>query len=86
MEIEKKTTKEYFDLIKTGKKKFDVRLADWECREGDILILKEWDPKNKTYTGREIRKKVGFVLKTKNLNFFDKKNIDKYGFQVISLD
>jgi ASC-1-like (ASCH) protein len=86
MEIEKKATKEYFQLIKSGKKKFDVRLADWECKKGDTLILKEWDSKKKEYTKREIRKKVGFVLKTKDLNFFSNSDIEKYGFQVISLE
>ncbi len=29
--------------------------------EGDILLLKEWDPKTKAYTGRELERKVGYV-------------------------
>lgn len=45
--IKKKVWPKYFEAIKMGKKNYELRLADWECKEGDILILKEWDPKNK---------------------------------------
>ena len=83
--IEKKATPEYFELIKSGKKNFEVRLADWECKEGDTLVLREWDPKTKSYTGREIEKRVGFVLKTKDLDSFSEEEIKKYGYQIIGL-
>jgi len=85
MKIEKKTTPEFFKEIKSGKKTFDVRLADWKCKTGDVLILREWDPKKKVYTGRVLEKKVGYILKTKDLKFFSEKDIKKYGFQVIAL-
>ncbi|HJX59374.1 hypothetical protein A2V61_03805 [Candidatus Woesebacteria bacterium RBG_19FT_COMBO_47_8] len=85
MKIEKKTTPEFFKEIKSGKKTFEVRLADWKCKEGDVLVLREWDPKNKVYTGRVLEKRVGYVLKTKDLKFFSEKDIKKYGFQVIAL-
>jgi len=55
MIIKKKIWPEYFQLIKNGKKTFELRLADWECNEGDVLILQEWSPETKDYTGcREI--------------------------------
>ncbi len=81
--IEKKTWPEMFEAVRSGKKTFDLRLADWECKEGDILILREWDPKTKKYTGRVLEKKVTFMFKTKGIKFFSKKEIEKYGFQVI---
>lgn len=84
-EIRKKITKEYFEKIISGKKNFEVRLADWECKEGDILILEEIDDK-RNYTGRKIEKKVKYVAKTKNFKFFKQEDIDKYGFQVIGFD
>lgn len=85
MLIEKKTWPEYFKLIKSGKKNFEVRLADFRCKPGDILILREWDPKTKKYTGRNLKRKVRFVLKTKVAEkFYRKKDIKKYGLQVIS--
>ena len=45
--IKKKTWPEYFEAILSGKKKFDMRLADFDIQEGDTLLLEEWDPKNK---------------------------------------
>jgi len=83
MEIKKKTWSLYFQKVLEGKKTFDLRLADWKCKEGDILILQEWDPETKKYTGRELRKEVTYVLKTKNVNFFSKEDVKNYGYQVI---
>jgi len=84
-EIHKKATPEYFEQVLAGRKTFDMRLADWECAEGDILVLDEIDNATKQLTGRSIRKKVGFVLKTKNLDLFPESDVEQYGYQVISL-
>ncbi len=75
--IKKKIWPEYFKLVKSGKKKFELRVADFKLKEGDILILEEWDPKKKEYTGRIIRKKVRFILKFKLDDFNQKKEIEK---------
>ena len=83
MKIEKKVWPKYFQDILDGKKNFEVRLNDFECKEGDILFLKEWDPKTKTYTGRILEKKVNTVIKLNDLNFWSKSEIDKYGYQII---
>lgn len=48
MEIKKKVWPEYFQLILNGTKKFEQRLADFDIKEGDILILEEYDPETKT--------------------------------------
>ena len=86
MKIEKKVWPKYFQAIIEGKKNYELRLADWKCKEGDTLILKEWNPKTKNYTGREITKKVKYVVKFKIDNlFWPKEDIEKYGFQIISL-
>lgn len=53
---------------------------------GDILVLEEYDPKTGKYTGRKIEKKVKYILKTKDLKFWNKEEIDKFGYQVISFD
>lgn len=57
MEIKKKTWPKYFQEILEGKKKFEVRLADFDVKEGNTLILEEYDPKTKKYTGRTIKRK-----------------------------
>jgi len=48
------------------------------------LVLREWDAEKKEYTGRIIEKKITYVLKTKDIDFFPKKDIEKYGFQIFS--
>lgn len=86
MIIKKKTWPEFFQKVIDGDKTFEIRLNDFKCRPGDTLILEEWDPKTKQYTGRTLKKKVAFVIKTKNIKFWPKKDIEKYGLQVIAFN
>lgn len=83
--ITKKILPEYFDKILKGEKTYELRLADWDCQPGDTLVLNEIDTKTKKPTGRSIKRKVGYVGKTKDLDFWSKEEIDKYGYQIISL-
>lgn len=85
MKIIKKAWPVLFKKVLSGEKTFDLRLADFKCKPGDILVLEEWNPKTKKYTGRILEKKVTYVLKTKKQKFWTKKEIEKYGFQVIAL-
>jgi hypothetical protein len=83
--IEKKAWPELFEKVKSGEKTFDLRLDDFKCNIGDILILREWDPKRKMYTGRVLEKRITFVLKSKDvLKFWSEEEIAKHGFQVIA--
>ena len=84
MKIEKKTWPELFQKILDGEKTFDARLADWECKPGDILVLKEYDPETKEYTGRELEREVTFVLKTKDIKYWPEEDVEEYGFQIFS--
>lgn len=84
--IKKKMWPEYFELVSSGKKKFELRLADFNIVEGDTLLLEEWDPKTKEYTGRTIEKKVSFVLKFKLNDFGQEDVIKERGLIVIQLD
>ena len=84
--IKKKIWPKYFELVKSGKKKFELRLADFKIKKGDTLILREWNPKRKEYTGREIKKKVNYVLKFKLNDFGQKKEIEKKGLYVIQFE
>lgn len=86
MKIEKKVLPKYFQLILDGIKKYELRLADFECKEGDILILKEWNSETKSFTGREMEKKVTMSLKTKDLKFWSEDEVKKYGYQIISFE
>ncbi len=86
--IEKKVWPEYFQQILEGKKTFEVRLNDFEIEEGDTLVLREWDPATKNYTGRHLSRTVGYVGKWKIddlTKFWPREEIDRKGIQVISL-
>ena len=83
--IHKKIWPEFFEKILAGSKTFELRLADFQCASGDILVLEEWDPKTQTYTGRTIEKTATYILQTKDIDFWSKYEIEKYGFQVIGL-
>jgi len=74
------------DLQSSGKKKFELRLADFEVKEGDTLLLEEWDPKTKQYTGRKIEKRVSYVLQFKLDDFGQKKAIEEQGLIVIQME
>ena len=86
MVITKKIWKEYFDDVVSGRKKFELRLADFEAHEGDVLVLEEWDKDKKEYTGRKIETVITYVLKTKGLTFWPQEDIDKYGFQILQIE
>ena len=83
MKIEKKVLQEYFQKIIDGAKNFELRLADWECNVGDLLVLREIDI-NRNYTGRTIKKEITYVLKTKDVQLFPAEDVEKYGYQIIS--
>jgi|GEM_PF-850797 len=95
-EIHKKLSKEYFDLVLSGQKTYEFRVADFECEPGDALILEEYEYENddesspnRHPTGRAIRKIVGHVGKTKDFAWANRPDIradaDQYGYQIISL-
>ena len=83
--VKKKIWPEYFELVKAGKKKFEARVADFKIREGDTLVLEEWDPKKKKYTGRKLKRKVKYILKFKLDDFGQKKLIERKGMYVIQI-
>ncbi|KKQ08341.1 MAG: hypothetical protein US19_C0027G0018 [Candidatus Daviesbacteria bacterium GW2011_GWB1_36_5] len=82
--IEKKVWPEYFQKILDGVKTYELRLADFQCNPGDTLVLQEWDPNTKEYTGRKLEKTVTYVGKTKDLSFWSKEEIEEYGYQIIA--
>jgi len=86
MEIKKKIWPRHFKEIEEGRKKFEVRLADFEVKEGDILVLEEFDPLTKKYTGRAIRKKINFVTKFNPMEFNDAELIKKHGLYGIGIE
>ena len=86
-EIKKKILPEYFEAVASGKKKFELRLNDFDINEGDVLVLEEWDSETKEYTGRKLEKKVTYVRKFKiDELFWPEEEIKEKGIQIISLE
>ena len=84
--IEKKIWPKFFELVQSGKKKFELRLADFDMEEGDTLVLKEWDPITHGFTGRDIKKEVSYVLKFNLDDFGQKEEIEKKGLYIIQFN
>ncbi|HSX49302.1 MAG TPA: DUF3850 domain-containing protein [Candidatus Saccharimonadales bacterium] len=84
MKIKKKTWMPYFQEIMDGKKTFDARLANFDCKVGDILVLEEYDQKKKEYTGRVIEKEITFILNTKTQKFWKQSEVQKQGLLIFS--
>lgn len=83
--IKKKIWPEYFELVQSGKKRFEVRVADFAVQEGDTLVLEEWDPKTKAYTGRTIEKSIDYVSHFTLDKFSQRELIEEHGLYVIQL-
>jgi hypothetical protein len=59
---ELKSWPEFYQKIKSGEKRFDIRLNDRSFKVGDTLHLREWSPDNQKYTGDECRVKVDYIM------------------------
>ncbi len=81
--IKKKIWPEYFEFVDSDKKRFELRLADFDIKEGDTLMLEEWNPETKQYTGRKIQKLIDYVLKFKLNDFGQEEEIKEKGLFVI---
>lgn len=86
--IKKKTWPEFFEKFASGQRSLELRLADFDLKDGDELVLAEYDPKTKTYSGRE----ANFVCKkversaANPLQFYSVEDVKKYGFWIIQLE
>ena len=84
-DIRKKYWPGLFDKVLKGEKNVDVRLADFDIRKGDTLILEEYDPEAGSYTGRSVRKKVNNLNRVQLLDFHSEQEIRKHGHWIIEL-
>jgi hypothetical protein len=61
-EHELKCWPEHYAAIDSGAKTCELRLNDRPYQRGDALLLKEWEPIENAYTGRQMRVRVTHVL------------------------
>jgi len=64
-----KTWPEYFEAVYFGDKTFEVRFDDRDYKVGDTLVLREWDPKTKEYSGRHLEVRVTYLMKGDEFDF-----------------
>lgn len=62
MTHELKTWPEYYQLVESGLKRFEIRKDDRHFRDGDRLHLREWDAVG-GYSGRECTVSVDYVFR-----------------------
>jgi len=86
MEIRKKTWPEFFQKVLEGKKTADLRLADFEIKKGDVLVLEEYNPETKSYTGRVLKKRIKNLNKVKLTDFHAPEDIFKHGHWIIEFE
>jgi len=86
--IEKKAWPENFKKIWTGERTFDLRLADFDCKPYDMLVLREYDPEQQKYSGRKVEKRVTSVLHIKSMadleKWWKKEDIAKHGIYILA--
>ncbi len=86
MIIRKKVQSKYFQAVKEGRKRFEVRLADFKSKPGDTLVLEEQEKGSKELTGRKIKCEVLYIFNVKEIEkFYKKENLDKHGLVVLAI-
>jgi hypothetical protein len=84
MTHELKTWPGYFAAILDGRKKFEARVNDRVFREGDTLLLVEYNPLTKERTGRSLRRKVGYTVHVVD-RMPDPEAVREHGITVMTL-
>jgi len=77
--------KDLFKKVKSGEKKFEIRLGNKDIKEGDELIIIQRDDKGNP-TKKKIIKKAGYMEYTKKLSYWANEDINKFGFKIIQLE
>ena len=83
--IKKKSWPASFKAVRSQGKNFELRLADFKAKKGDVLLMREWNPKTRKFTGKELRRKIKYVLKFGLNDYGQRKKIEKKGLYVLGL-
>ena len=86
--IKKKCWPEFFEKFVSGERIFELRLADFDLKNGDTLVFEEYDPDSKTYTGRAAKFFCARVEKSAQnpLQFYNVEDVKEKGFWIIKLE
>lgn len=75
---------EYFEAALNNDKLFEARIDDRDYQVGDVLQLREWDPKTREYTGRYFSRKITYILRASGLN--SASEAIRQGYVVMSIE
>ncbi len=84
--IEKKCWLDSFEKIMNGEMKAEFRIADFSLHAGDSLVLREFDPKAKKFSGRTIEKKCVRVSKFNPLDYYKAEDLKRHGCYLIEME
>jgi hypothetical protein len=59
----------FFESLVNGSRGFELRKNDRDFRVGDFLVLSEWDPSTRSYTGKQVRRVILYVLRAEESLF-----------------
>jgi ASC-1-like (ASCH) protein len=80
-----KSWKPFFDAIKNGSKKHDLRINDRNFKIGDIITLQSYDPFAGVYTGEELEVEITYITSTDTPCAFSSAVLDKK-YCILSLE
>ncbi|MGC9611036.1 MAG: DUF3850 domain-containing protein [Minisyncoccia bacterium] len=86
--INKKCWPEMFDKFSSGERTLELRLADFDLKNGDTLVFEEYNPETKAYTGRKASfecKKVEHSVQDP-LKFYEAEDVKKHGLWIVELE
>lgn len=58
-----KIVQPFFDAVASGEKTVELRKDDRGYGEGDILVLREYDPAADTYSGKQVERRVTHIVR-----------------------
>lgn len=58
-----KTVQPYFSEVEKGNKTFEFRKNDRNFQVGDEVFLQEFEPRDTSYSGKELRGTIKYILK-----------------------
>lgn len=59
---ELKTWPSFFNAVMNDIKQFEVRKFDRPFKIGDVLLLREYNPKTESYTGAVCTRQISYIL------------------------
>ena len=81
-----KSWPEFFVPIHDGRKSFELRKNDRGYKADDVLVLREWEPKTGEYSGREVRRRVVYVLEGIGTGGIEPLHGLKAGYVILGLE